>query len=122
MTNGVGIVGAGPGVAALHLPTLARLRDDFDVVHIADARKRPGGGTRRAGRRALVVGDRGPARGCERSRSSCSPARRASTLSQILASVAAGKRAILCEKPLATTVDGCRGGDRGVPRRGHRAA
>ena len=36
MVRGVGIIGAGPGVAALHLPTLARLSDAFRVVHVAD--------------------------------------------------------------------------------------
>ena len=36
MPWGVGVIGAGPGVAALHLPTLERLRDVFTIVHIAD--------------------------------------------------------------------------------------
>ena len=52
MPHGVGIVGAGPGVAALHLPTLARLSDDFEVVHIAD------GGSGRAEDLAARVGGR----------------------------------------------------------------
>ena len=37
MSYGVGIIGAGPGVAALHVPTLARLDGDFAIVHISDA-------------------------------------------------------------------------------------
>ena len=36
MPWGVGVIGAGPGVAALHLPPLGRLRDEFTVVHVAD--------------------------------------------------------------------------------------
>ena len=37
MVWGVGVIGAGPGVSALHLPTLDRLADRFRVVHVADA-------------------------------------------------------------------------------------
>ena len=37
MTYGVGVIGAGPGVSALHLPTLDRLPESFRVVHVADA-------------------------------------------------------------------------------------
>src|SRR6478736_5862903 len=33
----VGVLGAGPGVAALHLPVLGGLDELFRVVHIADA-------------------------------------------------------------------------------------
>lgn len=103
MTHGVGIVGAGPGVAALHLPTLARLSEVFEVVHISDA------GSGRARGLADRVGARsstGVAELLADERVSvvvlCSPP--AEHAAQILASVAAGKRAILCEKPLATTV------------------
>src|SRR3954452_11122799 len=35
-TLGVGIIGAGPVTQAIHLPTLARLRNDFSVVRIMD--------------------------------------------------------------------------------------
>ena len=35
-TLGVGFVGAGPVTQAIHLPTLARLPEAFDVVHITD--------------------------------------------------------------------------------------
>ena len=102
MRHGVGIVGSGPGVAALHLPTLARLSDDFDVVHISDA----GSG------RAALLADRVGARSSSGIDSLladervsvvvlCSPP--AEHAGQILAAVAAGKPAILVEKPLATT-------------------
>ena len=103
MPYGVGIIGAGPGVAALHLPTLARLSDVFEVVHISDA------GSGRAEELAARVGARwssGTADLLADPRVSvvvlCSPP--AEHAAQILASVAAGKRAVLCEKPLATTV------------------
>ncbi len=54
MAYGVGIIGAGPGVAALHLPTLARLEGEFRVVHVADGGQRQGGSPRGARRRARV--------------------------------------------------------------------
>ena len=53
----VGIIGAGPGVAALHLPVLGRLADLFRVVHIADVLV-SGGYTelqRASGYRAILV-------------------------------------------------------------------
>jgi predicted dehydrogenase len=103
MPYGVGIVGAGPGVAALHLPTLARLGDAFHVVHISDS------GSGRAEALAARVGARwssGVADLLADDRVEvvvlCSPP--AEHAAQILASVAAGKRAVLCEKPVATTV------------------
>lgn len=101
---GVGIIGAGPGVAALHLPTLARLAGDFEVVHISDA----GSG------RAVELVDRVGARSSSGIEALMADQRvsvvvlaspPAEHATQILAAVAAGKRAILCEKPLATTVE-----------------
>ncbi|MBN9605322.1 MAG: Gfo/Idh/MocA family oxidoreductase [Actinomycetales bacterium] len=99
----VGIIGAGPGVSALHQPTLARL-PRFRVVHVVD------GGSGRAGRVAERVGARtspdvaglladpevevvlvaGP------------PDRHAE---HVIAAAEAGVRGILCEKPLATRAD-----------------
>jgi predicted dehydrogenase len=107
MTYGVGIIGAGPGVAALHVPTLARLSGDFRIVHIADA------GSGRAAGIAEPLGARS-SRGFDDLLADpdvdvvaiCSPP--AEHAEQILASVAAGKRAILCEKPAGTTVDEAR--------------
>ncbi|MDN3496461.1 Gfo/Idh/MocA family oxidoreductase [Planococcus sp. APC 4015] len=103
MSLGVGIVGAGPGVSALHLPTLARMDGVFEVVHVSD------GGSGRAQDLAARVGARwstGVADLLADDRVSvvavCSPP--AQHADQILAAVAAGKRAILCEKPLATSV------------------
>ena len=104
MPHGVGIVGAGPGVSALHLPTLARLSGEFGVVHLAD------GGSGRAQHLATRVGARWSSGTAELL---ADPAVEVVVLAsppadhagQILAAVAAGKRAILCEKPLATTLE-----------------
>ena len=114
MPHGVGIVGAGPGASALHLPTLQRLTDDFEVVHVSD------GGSGRLGRIADRVGARSSSGiddllADERVTVVAISSPPAEHAAQILASVAAGKRAILCEKPLATTladaervIDACR--------------
>lgn len=98
----VGILGAGPGVAALHLPVLGRLADLYDVVHVADA------GNGRARDLARRLGARWSAGEGELLADPqvevvavCSPP--AEHARQILAAVAAGKRAIFCEKPLATS-------------------
>ena len=114
MPLGVGIVGAGPGVAALHLPTLSRFAAEFEVVHISDS------GSGRAAELAERVGARSSS-GIEELLDDervevvvlCTPP--AEHAAQILASVAVGKRAVLCEKPLATTtadahavIDACR--------------
>lgn len=102
MLRGVGIIGAGPGVSALHLPTLARLDDDFAVVHIADA------GSGRAAGLASRVGARHSSGIAELLADSavdvvavCSPPEEHAA--HVLAAVAAGATAIFCEKPLALT-------------------
>src|SRR6478735_7665188 len=114
MTWGVGVIGAGPGVAALHLPTLERLRELFSVVHVADN----GGG--RAAELAARVGATASQGAAELLADPavdvvaiCSPP--GEHARQIREAIAAGKRAILCEKPLATSeaeaeevVDACR--------------
>ncbi|MGN7947121.1 Gfo/Idh/MocA family protein [Microbacterium sp. 22215] len=102
MHKGVGIIGAGPGVSALHLPTLDRMTELFRVVHIADAG---------SGRAEALAGrtDAAWSRGMDDLLADptveivaicSSPEHHAR---QVLAAVAAGKRAILCEKPLALT-------------------
>lgn len=104
MPWGVGVIGAGPGVAALHLPTLDRLGDRFSVVHLADngsgrAAELAGrvGATASHGTAALLAD---PAVEVV---AICSPPREHAR--QIRESIAAGVRGILCEKPLATTKD-----------------
>jgi predicted dehydrogenase len=98
----VGVLGAGPGVAALHLPVLGRLAELFRVVHVADAG---------SGRARVLAGQLG-ARWSEGEAglladaivdvvAVCSPPGEHGR--QILAAVAAGKRAVFCEKPLATS-------------------
>ena len=115
MPHGVGIVGAGPGVAALHLPTLARLSDDFEVVHVAD------GGSGRAADLAARVGARSssgiaelladPAR---RGRRAVQPAGRARRPDP------RERRGRQARDPVREAArddrGGCRGGDRRVPR------
>lgn len=103
MPYGVGVIGAGPGVAALHLPTLARLAEDFQVVHISDA------GSGRAASLAARVGARWSTGEQELLADPevdvvaiCSPPTAHSR--QIVAAVGAGKRAIFCEKPIGITV------------------
>lgn len=114
MSWGVGVIGAGPGVAALHVPTLQRLDDRFSVVHVAD---------HGSGRAAELAGRLGVATSQGTATlladpgvdvvAICSPP--AEHAGQILEAVASGARAIFCEKPLATTreeaeqvVDACR--------------
>jgi predicted dehydrogenase len=100
--RGVGFIGAGPGVAALHGPTLGRLPDRFSIEHVAD------GGSGRATAIAARTGARHSA-GIEELLADpavevvaiCSPP--AEHAAQVLAAVAAGKRGVFCEKPLAVT-------------------
>lgn len=98
----VGFIGTGPGVAALHLPTLGQLEPMYRVVHVSDA----GSG------RARALAERMGARWSEGEAqllsdpdvdvvAVCSPP--AEHARQILQAVAAGKKAIFCEKPLALT-------------------
>ncbi|PKQ36571.1 MAG: gfo/Idh/MocA family oxidoreductase [Actinobacteria bacterium HGW-Actinobacteria-11] len=111
---GVGIIGAGPGARALHAPTLARLGDTFAVVHVADS------GSGAAGRLADSFGARSST-GAESLLGDpevdvvviCSPPEHHAA--QILAALDAGKRSILCEKPIGLThedvdavIDECR--------------
>jgi len=107
MPYGVGIIGAGPGVAALHLPTLGRLAELFEVVHIADGGSgrasglaEPIGATASTGIHDLVADPRVDVVAV------CSPP--AEHAAHILAALKAGARGILCEKPLATDPDQAR--------------
>lgn len=104
MAWGVGIIGAGPGVAALHAPILARTDGDFRLVHVSDA----GSG------RAEAIAERFGARASSGLAALlrdpevdvvavCSPP--ALHAQHVRESLAAGRRAIFCEKPLATSLD-----------------
>jgi predicted dehydrogenase len=72
---GVGVIGAGPVTEAVHLPTLSTMDDRLPVVHVLDVND--------------AVAASVAARNAD----------------QVEASTKAGKRAILCEKPLAATVE-----------------
>jgi hypothetical protein len=99
---GVGIVGAGLAAQAIHLPAITALPERLQVTHVMDV----------DGRLAEAVARRFRANATTDldallSDSSvdvvaiCSPNR--FHAAQVLASCAAGKRAVLCEKPLVTT-------------------
>lgn len=101
---GVGILGAGLVTQAIHLPALATLADRFRVVHVMDVDERIGG----------EVADRAGARFSKTAAelladpevelvAICSPHQ--FHADQLIAACAAGKRGILCEKPLATTAE-----------------
>ncbi len=105
MTNstlGVGILGAGPVTQAIHLPTLARLRDVFHVARIMDVD---------AAVAESVAGRVGAAWTTEIAEVLddenvhvvviCSPHQ--FHAAQVIAACRAGKQAVLCEKPFAMT-------------------
>jgi len=99
-TIGIGFLGAGPVTQAIHLPTLARLGDEFAIRHVTDVDP--------------VVAEAIAGRvGAEHSTSIdallddpavevvaiCSP--HTFHAEQLIAACRAGKKAVLCEKPLA---------------------
>jgi myo-inositol 2-dehydrogenase/D-chiro-inositol 1-dehydrogenase len=99
---GVGILGAGPVTQAIHLPTLARLTDTFRVAAIMDVDEDIARSV------AARVGAR-PTTDMESLLSDpdvevvviCSPHQ--FHADQVIAACRAGKKAVLCEKPFATT-------------------
>jgi myo-inositol 2-dehydrogenase/D-chiro-inositol 1-dehydrogenase len=98
---GVGIVGAGPVVQAIHLPTLARLPDLFTVRTIMDVSPDVAAAVSgRIGAGASATLDELLADERVEVVAICSPS--AFHASQVIAAMRAGKRAVLCEKPFAT--------------------
>lgn len=101
MSRGVGVIGAGPGAWALHIPTVARLPELFRVIAVTD------GGSGRA-REVAANAAAWYATGVSELLADpdvevvaiCSPPGRHAE--HIRAAVAAGVRGILCEKPIAT--------------------
>lgn len=99
---GVGFLGAGSVVQAIHVPTLARLGDRFRIVTVMDsvaevaAEVADRAGARAATTVAEVLDD--PAVDVV---AICSP--QEFHAEQVEAACLAGKRAVLCEKPLATS-------------------
>lgn len=96
----VGIVGAGPVTQAIHVPTLAALSDEFRIGHIADLdldlarRVAAGPGARASESAAEVIED--PDIDVI---AICSPSHVHAEHLEMVSN--AGKRAVLCEKPLA---------------------
>jgi myo-inositol 2-dehydrogenase/D-chiro-inositol 1-dehydrogenase len=101
---GVGMLGAGPVTQAIHLPTLSTLYDRFRVVHVMDVNEAVAAAVAvRTGARSttdaqVLLDD--PAVDVV---AICSPHQ--FHAEQVDAATKAGKRGILCEKPLATTVE-----------------
>lgn len=101
---GVGILGAGPVTQAIHLPSLARLRDIFEIRHIMDVD--PGVaesvaarvGARHGSSMETLLDD--PAVEVV---AICSPHQ--FHAEQVIAACRAGKKAVLCEKPFALDAD-----------------
>lgn len=97
---GVGFLGAGPVTQAIHLPTLARLGSAFAVRHITDIDPAVA---------AAIAGRAGAAHSTSVEAllddpsvdvvAICSP--NAVHAEQVIAACRAGKKAVLCEKPLA---------------------
>ncbi|TCC30955.1 Gfo/Idh/MocA family protein [Kribbella speibonae] len=103
-TLGVGFLGSGPVTQAIHLPTLARLTDHFTVRHLNDVD---------AGVAAAVAQPAGTAYSTSLDAllgdplvdvvAICSP--HGFHAEQVIAACRSGKKAVLCEKPLAMSAD-----------------
>jgi myo-inositol 2-dehydrogenase/D-chiro-inositol 1-dehydrogenase len=99
---GVGILGAGPVVQAIHLPTLARLPDKFTIRNIMDVNADVAKAVANQASAAystqiddLLADDSVDVVAI------CSPPK--FHAAQVIAALLAGKKAVLCEKPFATT-------------------
>jgi predicted dehydrogenase len=101
-TIGVGILGAGPVTQAIHLPTLARLRDVFHVARIMDVEAAVAESVAgRVGAAWTTSMDELLADEDVHVVVICSPHQ--FHAGQVIAACRAGKQAILCEKPFAMT-------------------
>lgn len=101
---GVGFLGAGPVTQAIHLPSLARLRDLFHVAHIMDvdadvasAVAARVGASHSASMEALLADPGVDVVAI------CSPHQ--FHAGQVIAACRAGKKAVLCEKPFAVSAE-----------------
>jgi predicted dehydrogenase len=100
MSLGVGIVGAGPVAQAIHLPTLATVEDRLHVAHVMDVDADVAAGVAaRTGASWTTDVDELLADPQVGVVAICSPQQ--FHVEHVEAACAAGKRAILCEKPLA---------------------
>lgn len=101
---GVGFIGAGPVTHAIHMPVIASLGERLKVVHVMDVDRNVAEVVAaRAGARASTDAGRVLEDPDVDIVAVCSPHR--FHTDQVLAAVAAGKRAVLCEKPLTTTAE-----------------
>jgi myo-inositol 2-dehydrogenase / D-chiro-inositol 1-dehydrogenase len=101
---GVGFIGAGAVTQAIHLPTLARLTADFEVRQIFDvAADVASSVAARVGASATTSLEELLAEETVEVVAVCSPHQLHA--SQVIAACRAGKRAVLCEKPVATTAE-----------------
>ena len=99
---GVGFLGAGPVTQAIHLPTLARLTDVFRVAKVMDV-------SENVARSVAARVDASFTTGIDALLADpdvdviaiCSPHQ--FHAEQVIAACRAGKKAVLCEKPFATT-------------------
>jgi predicted dehydrogenase len=104
---GVGFAGAGPVTQAIHLPTLAHLPDLFAPACVMDvngdlaAAVAAGAGARSVTSLEAMLAD--PAVDVV---AVCSPQQ--FHADQVIAALRAGKKAVLCEKPLANSADEAR--------------
>lgn len=104
---GVGIVGAGPVTQAIHVPTLARLTDRFRITSVLDIDAAVAESVAsRTGATAAHDLDALLADETVDVVAICTPP--FLHAEQVIASMEAGKRAVFCEKPLATTLDEAR--------------
>lgn len=97
---GVGILGAGPVTQAIHLPSLARLRDILEVRHVMDVDPEVAESVAaRVGARFSTSMEELLADPAVEIVAICSPHQ--FHAAQVIAACRAGKKAVLCEKPFA---------------------
>jgi predicted dehydrogenase len=101
---GVGILGAGPVTQSIHLPVIAGLADRLRVVHVMDVDARVCAEVaQRVDARASSTVDAVLDDPAVDIVAICSPHQ--FHADQVAAACTAGKRAVLCEKPLATSLE-----------------
>lgn len=101
---GVGILGAGPVTQAIHLPSLARLRDTFEVRNIMDVDPEVAESVAsRVGSAFSTTVEELLADPSVDVVAICSPHQ--FHAAQVIAACRAGKKAVLCEKPFAMSGD-----------------
>jgi myo-inositol 2-dehydrogenase / D-chiro-inositol 1-dehydrogenase len=101
---GVGFVGTGPVTQAIHLPTLARLTELFTVTHVTDITDEIATSVAaRVGARSSTSIDELLGDPRVDVVAVCSPHQ--FHAAQVIDACRAGKKAVLCEKPFATSAD-----------------